>query len=152
MHAARAIEFANSGVDFLLRPIVKGLEYNKLMLAVFETPATLLQQQPFYYDKFVHTPGLKEVPFCRCRLYETPVRKETIILTSVYMWRANRMTYEELICTQYRRRARVGDKRKSDIICVGLAAQANAQLETALCKSIAKACLSELLFYDRFPE
>ena len=48
LHADRATEFANSSADFLARLVVEGLEYNKLMLVVFETPAIFLQQQPVY--------------------------------------------------------------------------------------------------------
>ena len=84
LHAARAIEFANSSADFLIRLTVKGFEYNKLMLVVFE-PANFLQQQPVYYDKPVYAPGLEEARFCRCRLYNTSIRKETIILNNLSM-------------------------------------------------------------------
>jgi hypothetical protein len=149
LHAARAIEFANSSADFLVRLIVKGLEYNKLMLVVFETPANFLQQQPVYYDKLRHALGLKEARFCRCRLYGTPIRKDTIILNNLAMWRVNRLSYEERMCTSRHRCAGVGDKRKHDIICIGAAAQASAQLETALCDDVAMACFRELVFNDQ---
>ena len=151
LHAARAIEFANSSADFLVRLIVKGLEYNKLMLVVFETPANFLQQQPVYYDKLRHALGLKETRFCRCRLYDTSIRKDTIILNNLSMWRVNRMPYEERMCTVRHRCARVGNKRKHDTICIGAEAQASAQLETALCDDLAKACFRELLFNDQLP-
>jgi hypothetical protein len=152
LHASRAIEFANSSADFLVRLIVKGLEYNKLMLVVFETPANFLQQQPVYYDKLVHALGLKEARFCRCRLYDTPIRKETIILNNLAMWPVNRMSYEERMCTGLHLCARAGDKRKHDTICIGPAAQASAHLESALCEDIARACRRELVFNDQLPE
>ena len=103
LHASRAIEFANSSADFLVRLIVKDIEYNKLMLAVFETPANFMQQQPVYYDKLVHALGLKETRFCRCRLYETPIHKETIILNNISMWPVNCMSHEERMCTELHR-------------------------------------------------
>ena len=131
---------------------MKGSEYNKLMLVVFETSANFLLQQPVYYDKLVYAPGLKGVRFCRCRLYGTSIRKETIILNNPSMWRVNRMSYQELICTEKHKCVRVGDKRKHDTIYIGAAAQASAQLETELCDDIAKACLRELLFNDRLPK
>ena len=149
LHASRAIEFANSSADFLVRLIVKGLEYNKLMLVVFETPANFLQQQPVYYDKLVHALGLKEARFCRCRLYDTLIRKETIILNNLSMWPVNRMSYQERMCTQLHPCTRVGDKRKHDTICIGAAAQASAHLESALCEDIARACRRELVFNDQ---
>ena len=64
------------------------------------------------------------------------------------MWRVNRLSYEERMCTGRHRCAGVGDKRKHDTICTGTTAQASAQLETALCDEIAKACLCELFFND----
>ena len=123
-----------------------------LMLVVIETPANFLQQQPVYYDKLVYALGLKEARFCRCRLYDTPIRRVTIILNNLSMWRVNRMSYQELVCTEKHKCARVGDKRKHDTICIGAAAQASAQLETALCADIAKVCLRELLFNERPPK
>ena len=95
MRASRTTEFANSSADFLVCLIVKGSEYNKLTLVVFETPATILQQRPAYYDKLVYALGLKETRFCRCRLYDTAIHKETIILNNRSMWPVNRTSYGE---------------------------------------------------------
>ena len=68
LHASRAIEFADSSADFLVRLIVGSIQYNKLILAVFESPAKKMQQQPVYYEKIVYALGLKETRLCRCRL------------------------------------------------------------------------------------
>ena len=62
------------------------------------------------------------------------------------------MSYQELMCTEKHKCARVGDKRKHDSICIGAAAQASAQLEIKLCDDIAKACLREPLFDKRLPK
>ena len=96
--------------------------------------------------------GLKEARFYRCRLYDTSICKETITINNLAMWRVNRMSYQELICTEKHKCARVGDKRKRGSICIGAVAQASAQLETKLRGDIAKACLRELLFNERLPE
>ena len=100
----------------------------------------------------MHALILKETRFCRCRLYNMFIRKEAIILKNLPMWRVNRMSYEERICTEKHRCTRVGGKRKHDTICIGAAAQASAQLETALCDDIAKVCIHELIFNDRLPQ
>ena len=116
LHAARTIEFANSSADVLVRLIVKGLEYNKLMLVVFESPAKFVQQQPVYHDKLVHAPGLKETRFCRCRLCGTSIRKDTIILNNLSMWTTNRMSHEERMCTELPLRPRWRQTQARDYI------------------------------------
>ena len=61
------------------------------------------------------------------------------------------MSYEKLMCTENHKRRRVDDKQKHDTICVGAAAHAIAQLETALCVDIAEVCIHELVFNERLP-
>ena len=152
LHATRTIEFANSSANFLVRLIANGFECNKLMLVVFEAPANFLQQQPVYYDTLVYAPGLKEVRFCRCQLYDISIHKETTIPNNLSMWRVDRMSYQELMCTENHKYMRIGDKPKHDTICIGATAQASAQPETRLCDDIAMACLSELIFNERSPK
>ena len=66
--------------------MLKALQCNPQCILIIETPAGFLENQPVYYDKFLRAFELADTRFCRCRLYNTPHRKETIILNNMACW------------------------------------------------------------------
>jgi hypothetical protein len=144
--AQQAISFANSSNDALWRIMLKALRCNPQCILIIETPAGFIEHQPVYYDKFLRAFELTDTRVCRCKLYKTPHRKETIILNNMTCWPPNgwdqsrRMCFAASPCDPLIRN-KTG--RHQNIVC-GRNASLSAQFEAEMALDFARACFVEL--------
>ena len=76
----------------------KALKINLLCILIAEKPAGYIERQPVYYDKFVVALDLKPTRLCRCKLYDTPHREETIVLNNMTQWSPNNWGLPRRMC------------------------------------------------------
>ena len=99
IQAQQAISFANASNEALWCIMLDALRCNPQCTPIVETPAGFLESQPVYYDKFLRAFGLADMRFCRCKLYNTPHRKETIIPNNVTCWPPNGWGLSRRMCS-----------------------------------------------------
>ena len=144
--AQQAISFANASNDALWRIMLKALRCNPQCILIIETPAGFLENQPVYYDKFLGAFELTDTRVCRCKLYNTPYRKETIILNNMTHWPPNGWHQSRRICTASSPcvpLAQNKTRRHQNIVC-GTTASLSAKFESEMALDLARACFVEL--------
>ena len=78
-----ATSVANASNEALWRIMLKALEHNPCCIIILESPAGYIERHPANDNKLVDAFGLKQTRFCRCKLYNMPHRKETIVLSNM---------------------------------------------------------------------
>lgn len=146
LDAARAISFANASNEAIWRIMLKALYANPLCILIIETPAGYIENQPVFYDKFLKAFSLQATRVCRCKLYETPHRKETIVLNNMACWPPNRMSVSSRMCSVSSPCQPLLDRKTNkhrQIACGSYAAQ-SAAFEQNMALDLARACYVEL--------
>ena len=62
-------------------------------------PPASSKNQPVYYDKFLRAFELADTRFCRCKRYNAPHRKETVILNNMTCWSPNGWGLSRRMCS-----------------------------------------------------
>ena len=142
----QAIFFANASNRAFGRIMFKASRCNPRCILIIETPAGFLENQPVYYDKFLLALELKDTRFCRCKLYNTPRHKETIVIHNMACWPPNDWDPSRRMCSTSSPCQPLLDNktRKHKSVVRRNNAALSTQFESKMTIDLARACFVEL--------